>query len=278
MFLAEQHVGDLGVSAGREPLGLVVAAADMRIDGHSFGNGVDDGVVDARILTLDCLRITSEHAVLEILGDQHAPRAVIELQVAASGVEQVTGHLAVRLDERFGKLIIVGVRIGEVLGRASLQQEQGLCGGRNGDLGDGVVVLELLDELEVFDERMVFSGDFAGNGGGLGHFGTVGAMDGDRIGALGNALEAPHEVEMPIRAAKFAIGNHMQAGGLLLGHEFGDRLVFDRFELGRVDFTCGEILARGLELGRTQIGADHVGVEWRVMLVCHWTILSKNSA
>ena len=47
----------------------------------------------------------------------------------------------------------------------------------------------------------------------------------------------------------------MQAGGLLLGDEFGDRLVLDRLERCGIDFAGGEILTRGLELGRAEIGA-----------------------
>ena len=61
----------------------------------------------------------------------------------------------------------------------------------------------------------------------------------------------------------------MQAGGLLLGDEFGDRLVLDRLEHCGIDFAGGEILTRGLELGRAEIGADHVGAERRVMRVYH---------
>ena len=47
----------------------------------------------------------------------------------------------------------------------------------------------------------------------------------------------------------------MQAGGLLLGDEFGDGLVLDRLERCGIDFAGGEILTRGLELGRAEIGA-----------------------
>ena len=61
----------------------------------------------------------------------------------------------------------------------------------------------------------------------------------------------------------------MQAGGLLLGDEFGDGLVLDRLERCGIDFAGGEILTCGLELGRAEIGADHVGAERRVMRVCH---------
>ena len=45
----------------------------------------------------------------------------------------------------------------------------------------------------------------------------------------------------------------MQAGGLLLGDEFGDGLVLDRLERCGIDFAGGEILTRGLELGRAEM-------------------------
>ena len=44
----------------------------------------------------------------------------------------------------------------------------------------------------------------------------------------------------------------MQAGGLLLGDEFGDGLVLDRLERCGIDFAGGEILTCGLELGRAE--------------------------
>ena len=113
----------------------------------------------------------------------------------------------------------------------------------------------------MFDERMVLAGDPSGHGGGVGR--------GLLVGGMVHAVEAPHEVEMPPAAAEFAVGDHMQAGGLLLGDEFGDGLVLDRLERCGIDFAGGEILTRGLELGRAEIGADHVGAERRVMRVCH---------
>ncbi len=121
----------------------------------------------------------------------------------------------------------------------------------------------------MFDERMVLAGNPSGHGGGVGRGHLV--VEGDAVGCGGmvHAVEAPHEVEMPPAAAEFAVGDHMQAGGLLLGDEFGDGLVLDRLERCGIDFAGGEILTRGLELGRAEIGADHVGAERRVMRVCH---------
>ncbi len=42
-----------------------------------------------------------------------------------------------------------------------------------------------------------------------------------------NAVESPHKIEVPVAAAKLAIGNHLQAGGLLLGHQIANGIVLD---------------------------------------------------
>ena len=53
---------------------------------------------------------------------------------------------------------------------------------------------------------------------------------------------------------------------ILIG--IGSMIYHGGFNLG-IDFAGGEILTRGLELGRAEIGADHVGAERRVMRVYH---------
>ena len=37
-------------------------------------------------------------------------------------------------------------------------------------------------------------------------------------GATLDAVQPPHKIEVPVAAAELAIGNHLQAGSLLLGH------------------------------------------------------------
>ena len=47
--------------------------------------------------------------------------------------------------------------------------------------------------------------------------------------------ESPHKVEVPVGAAKLAVGDKRQAGILLLGDELGDALVLDPLEPGVVE-------------------------------------------
>ena len=269
MFLAKQHVRNLGIAAGSEPLGLVVATADMGIDHHAFGCRIDHSVIDGCVLTLNFLRITSKYAVLKRFGNKHAPCAIIKLKIAASRVEQVLGNLGVCLNQSIGQIVIALVRVGEVFGCACLQQEQGLCRGRHGDLRHGIIVLELLDELKVLDERMILSGNLTTNGRCLAHLGSVGTVHGNRIGALRHPIEAPHEIEVPVGATELSIGDHVKSGGLLLGYQFGDGLVFDGLKVIGIDLACGEVRAGGLELRRTQIGTDHIGMERSVVGIRH---------
>ena len=117
---------------------------------------------------------------------------------------------------------------------------------------------------------MVLAGDLAGHGRGVGGGHLV--VEGNAVGGrrMVDAVEAPHEIEMPPATTEFAVGDHVQASGLLPSYEFGDRLVFDGLERGGVDFVGREVLACGFQFGRAQVGADHVGAERRVMLACHW--------
>ena len=105
----------------------------------------------------------------------------------------------------------------------------------------------------MFDERMVLAGDPSGHGGGVGRGHLV--VEGDAVGCGGmvHAVEAPHEVEMPPAAAEFAVGDHMQAGGLLLGDQFGNGIIFHGLECGLVNLACCEIGASLLEFCRTQV-------------------------
>ena len=42
---------------------------------------------------------------------------------------------------------------------------------------------------------------------------------------------------MPVAAAELAIGDHLQAGGLLLGHQIANGIVLDGLKAGSVEFT-----------------------------------------
>lgn len=93
----------------------------------------------------------------------------------------------------------------------------------------------------MLDERMVMTVQFAGHGGGVGGGDLVMEGDAMRGGDMIHTVEAPHEIEMPPTAAELAVGDDMQAGGLLLGDELGDEPILDGLQAGGVDGARGEI-------------------------------------
>jgi hypothetical protein len=103
------------------------------------------------------------------------------------------------------------------------------------------------------------------------------AVDLDRLGlglhaveldaAIGgverDAVEAAEEIEMPPRAAEFAVGGELQPDVFLLLDDLLDLAVFNLPELGRRDCAAGAFDARDLERRGAQQAADMVGAEWR---------------
>jgi len=69
--------------------------------------------------------------------------------------------------------------------------------------------------------------------------------------ALG-AVEAPQEIEMPPRAAEFAVGDRREPDLLLLGYDAFDLAIFNGGERGRRDLARGSPRPRLLERRRTQ--------------------------
>ncbi len=75
------------------------------------------------------------------------------------------------------------------------------------------------------------------------------------------AGEFRQKVEMPPRAAEFAVGRELQADRGLLVHDLFDLHVFDLAQIGGRYFAPLQFGARLLDLRRTQQAADLVGAE-----------------
>ena len=88
---------------------------------------------------------------------------------------------------------------------------------RNGLARNLTLALKHLDKLKVLDEGVVLAADGAGHHGGVSRGLLVVEHIARTRGAAFNAVEPPHKVEVPVTATKLAIGNHLQAGSLLLG-------------------------------------------------------------
>ena len=244
----------------------------MSID-HQVVRLVSDHRVDhVEILLLQASRIfvapaeTLTHALVA----QASPRAIVELHVTAADGIQVGDDLTICGHNIRGQLVVIlvelVVRVGVLVAG---KHETGLRWGRHGLTSYGIVIFKLLDELEMLHERMIVSVELAGHRGSVGGSDLV--MEGNAMGGgdMVHAIEAPHEIEMPPAATEFTIGDDMQAGGLLLGNQISDQPVFDSLQPGGINNTCSIICASLLEFVRTQVGADHIGAERRILGICH---------
>jgi hypothetical protein len=83
------------------------------------------------------------------------------------------------------------------------------------------------------------------------------------------------EIEMPPRAAEFAISGELEADLLLLFDGFFDLAVFDRFQRRAVDFAFGEFGAGIFQDGGPQQATDMIGAERRCSALGHFFGLPK---
>ena len=117
----------------------------------------DGHVVQLQKLLLDRLQAlfvgVKERARQRI--DQHAPAAVIELEIAAAGRIDVGNELFVTGCDVLRQLPVVGIVLSGVLLRKRhdhLLDELGRC--RDRELRNAVFILQHLDELEVLHKRV----------------------------------------------------------------------------------------------------------------------------
>jgi hypothetical protein len=87
---------------------------------------------------------------------------------------------------------------------------------------------------------------------------------------LFDAVEAPEEIEMPPRAAEFAVGDRLQAALLLLPYDAFDLAVLDRLQRRRVDLAFGELRAGLLQRRGALQAADVVGAKRRLGALRHF--------
>ncbi len=91
----------------------------------------------------------------------------------------------------------------------------------------------------------------------------AGELDAVLGGERGHAVEAAEEIEVPPRAAEFAVGRALQADRLLVLDDDRDLAVLDRLELGSGDLALLPLGARLLEAGGAQQASDVIGAEGR---------------
>ena len=93
-------------------------------------------------------------------------------------------------------------------------------------------------------------------------FRAVGAADRHHFARL-HAAQLLEEIDVEVRAPKFAVGDGRKADVLLHLHDLGDRAVLDGAELRRRDLAARLLLARLEQILRAQEAADVIGAKRR---------------
>ena len=251
---------------------MIVAAAHVRVDDQIVGLARDGGIVECHAQLAHLLQVNRAHAGLghKVAIAIDAPGAVIKLDIAAACGIQVGNHGAICCGDGIGELF-VGLVDGAqtlLLAIAAVERDFGerLNRRRNGLTRDLALPLKRLDKLEVLDERMVLAADGTGYNSGVGGSLLIVEHIARTRGTMLDAVKPPHKVEMPIAAAELAIGDHLQAGGLLLCHQIANGLVLDGLKPLGIKRAC-RIGSAGILYGlRTKKAADDISTKRRVRL------------
>jgi hypothetical protein len=101
---------------------------------------------------------------------------------------------------------------------------------------------------------------------------AVGPLDHDRKIGL-DAADLLEEIDVEIGAAEFSVGDRLQAGLFLEFDDFGDRLVLDLAQLGRIDLAA-RLAARAPRAGISAAGSCRRGRRGMgARLAATWAIL-----
>ena len=192
------------------------------------------------------------------------------MNVAAACGIQVGNHGAIYCGDGIGELF-VGLVDGAqalLLAIAAIERDlrERLDRRRNGLPCDLALPLERLDKFKVLDERMILAANGTGYHGGVGGSLLIVEHIARTRGATLDAVQPPHKIEVPVAAAKLAIGDDLQAGGLLLCHQIANGIVLDGLKPLGIKRAC-RIGSAGVLYGlRTKKAADDIGAKRRVRL------------
>ena len=262
-----------GVIAALEGIGrVVVTTTHVCVNDKVIGLALDGGVVECHAQLAYLLQVDRAHAGF---GDKigiavDAPGAVIKLDVAAACCVQVGNHRAISGCNGVGKFLIGLVDGAQalLLAVAAIERDlrERLDRRRDGLARDLALPLERLDKFKVLDERMVLAANGADYHGGVGGSLLIVEHIARTRGATLDAVQPPHKIEVPVAAAKLAIGDDLQAGGLLLCHQIANGIVLDGLKplgIKRARGVGGTGVLHGL---RTKKTADDIGAKRRVRL------------
>ena len=251
---------------------MVVTTAHVRVNDQVVGLALDGGVVERHAQLAYLLQVDRAHAGLchEIGIAVDAPGAVIKLDVAAACCVQVGNHRAISGCNGVGKFLIGLVDGAQtlLLAIAAIERDlrERLDRRRDGLACNVALPLERLDKLKVLDERMVLAANGTGHHGGVGGSLLIVEHIARARGTTLNTAESPHKIEVPVAAAKLAIGDNLQAGGLLLVHQIANGIVLDGLKAGGVECARGIGGTCILNSPWTKKTADDIGAKRRVRL------------
>ena len=165
------------------------------------------------------------------------------MQIAAAGIVEAADRLPIGL----GKIVEDGVAIGIILGLDGIRLEAEMQRRRARDAHFRRHPRVRLEKLEMLQHRMTGETELAGDARrarprlhALELNAVVELLDLD-------AVEHAVEIEMPPRAAEFAVGGDLQPDLLLLLDDLLDLAVFHLLELCRADLALFALGARVLE-------------------------------
>lgn len=126
---------------------------------------------------------------------------------------------------------------------------------RSGLLRLNALLLKLLDEEEVLDERMVIARNLACQLqralGGLHAMELIAMFQLDVL----HATESPHEVKVPITATELTIRDVRQTVLLLLLDDISNQSILDATQVGSRNLSLCKLHSCFLQLGRAQVAA-----------------------
>ncbi|MNW50007.1 hypothetical protein D3C74_274450 [compost metagenome] len=150
---------------------------------------------------------------------EHTPCAIIQLQAAAALTVQRLNHGLVGFgDIRHQFIQIAVIRIGCFFILSAQQLGQELCRCRDRLARDRILTCGLLQEFEIFNERMTGMSDFTGQACGFRScFHTLELVAVRKL-YLFHTIQTPHKIKMPPGASEFTVCHGLKSYGFLLFH------------------------------------------------------------
>ena len=211
LFEGKERLRHSVVGSLARPVGMIVAAAHVGGDHHTFGTIFERQIVQTQARSLQESRVDVRiENFEEVVIAKSSPSAVVQLDVAATGSGQIADHRAIGGSDVLNQLFVLGIDGRRGLGVVAAKQfGVELCRRGKGLACHNAFALKLFHELEVLDEGMLFAADLAREATrAAGCFGFVELIAVFQLDVF-HALETPSEIEVPITATELTVGDHL---------------------------------------------------------------------